>query len=148
MLSRTLVYFVISKLMLLFSYSFHVPCITRLLYVPCFPFLFNQSQLKASVVNQMSHLFLPILLLPTLKIGWNEYVTICIMKTLFQGVRAFIRSWVLKEEDIHKLFLILGRAFKRGKTFIGGFTLFTRLFWRSLTLRNSTLKRTHCFDVV
>ena len=50
-----------------------------------FPFLFNQSHLKASVVDQMSHLFLPTLLLPTFKIGLNEYVTICLMKTLLRG---------------------------------------------------------------
>ena len=60
-LSRTSVYFVISKLILLFSYSFHVPCIILsnvYFYIvrSMFPFLFNRSQSKASVVNQMSHL--------------------------------------------------------------------------------------------
>ena len=61
-LFHTSVYFVISKLILLFSYSFHVPFIifsNVYFYIVCsiFPFLFNRSQLKASVVNQMSHLF-------------------------------------------------------------------------------------------
>ena len=42
-LSCTSVYFDISRLLPLFSYSFHVPCISFLtfiftLYVPCFPF--------------------------------------------------------------------------------------------------------------
>ena len=62
-LSRTSVYFVISKLILLFTYSFHVPCIILsnvYFYIvrSMFPFLFNQSRSKASVVNQMSLLFL------------------------------------------------------------------------------------------
>ena len=62
-LSHTSIYFVITKPILLFSYSFHVPCIilskVYFFIVHCmFPFLFNWLQLKASVVNQMSHLFL------------------------------------------------------------------------------------------
>ena len=61
-LSHTSIYFVISKPILLFSYSLHVPCIilsnVYFYIVYCmFPFLFNRSQLKASVVNQMSPLF-------------------------------------------------------------------------------------------
>ena len=61
-LSRTSVYFVISKLILLFSYSFHVPYIILsnvyfCIVLSLFPFLFNRSQPKASIVNQMSHLF-------------------------------------------------------------------------------------------
>ena len=63
MLSRTSVYFAISKLILLFLYSFHVSYIiisNVYFYVvrSMFPLLFNRSQSKASVVNQMSHLFL------------------------------------------------------------------------------------------
>ena len=63
LLSGTVVYFVTNKLILLFSYSFHVPCITlsnAYFYIVCsiFPFLFNLLQSKASVVNQVSHLFL------------------------------------------------------------------------------------------
>ena len=59
---RTSVYFPISKLILLFSYYFHVPCIILSNVYFCivrsmFPFLFNGSQSKASVINQMSHLF-------------------------------------------------------------------------------------------
>ena len=47
-LSRTFVYFVISKVVLLFSYSFHVPCIILsnvYFYIAgsMFPFLFNRS---------------------------------------------------------------------------------------------------------
>ena len=61
-LSRTYVYIAISKLKLLFLYSFHVPCIiisNVYFYIvrSMFPFLFDRSQLKASVFNQMSHLF-------------------------------------------------------------------------------------------
>ena len=59
----TSVYFAISKLILLFSYSFHVPCIVLsnvYFHIVCsmFFFLFNWSQSKGSVVTQMSHLFL------------------------------------------------------------------------------------------
>ena len=58
----TSVYFAISKLILLFSYSFHVPCIILCnvyFYIVCFmfPIIFNRSQLKESVANQMIHLF-------------------------------------------------------------------------------------------
>ena len=58
----TSVYFAISKLILLFSYSFHVPCIILsnvYFYIvrSMFRFLFNWSQSKASVVNQISHVF-------------------------------------------------------------------------------------------
>ena len=62
--SRTSVYFVISKLILLSSSSFffHVPCIILsnvYFYIvrSMFPFLFNRSQSKASVVNQMSYYY-------------------------------------------------------------------------------------------
>ena len=53
----TSVFFAISKLVLLFSYSFHVPCIILsnvYFYIvqSMFPFLFNSSQSKASVDNQ------------------------------------------------------------------------------------------------
>ena len=55
-LSRTSVHFVISKLILLFSYSFHVPrMILSNIYFyivrSMFPFLFNWSQSKAGAVN-------------------------------------------------------------------------------------------------
>ena len=58
----TSVCFAISKLILLFSYSFHVPCIILCnvyFYIVCFmfPIIFNRSQLKESVANQMIHLF-------------------------------------------------------------------------------------------
>ena len=51
-LFRTSVYFVISKLILLFSYSFHAPCIILAnvyFYIvrSMFPFLFNRPQSKA-----------------------------------------------------------------------------------------------------
>ena len=53
----TSVYFAISKLILLFSYSFHVKCIILsniYFYIvrSMFPFLLNWSQSKASVFNQ------------------------------------------------------------------------------------------------
>ena len=58
----TSVYFGISKLILFFWYSFHVSWIIRsnvYFYIvrSMFPFLFNWSQSRASVVNQMSHPF-------------------------------------------------------------------------------------------
>ena len=61
-LSRTTVYFVINKLMLVFSYSFLVPCIILsniyfYIVLSMLPFLFNRSQSKPSVVNQLSQLF-------------------------------------------------------------------------------------------
>ena len=57
------VYFQISKAILIFSYSFHAPCIILPNDFSCyivrsmFPFLFNWSQSKTSVVNQKSHHF-------------------------------------------------------------------------------------------
>ena len=58
---HTSVYFAISRLILLFLYSFHVPCI--MLSNVCFyfarfmfPFLSIRSQSNVSIVNQMSHL--------------------------------------------------------------------------------------------
>ena len=64
-LFRSYVDSVISKLILLFSYSFHVPYIILsnvycYIVLSMFPFLFNRSQSKASVVNQMSHRFLEV----------------------------------------------------------------------------------------
>ena len=61
-LSRTSVCFATSILALLFYYSFHVPFIILFnvyFYIvrSVLPFLFNRSQSKASVVNQMSNLF-------------------------------------------------------------------------------------------
>ena len=62
LLSCTSVYFVISKLILLLSYSLHVSCIIHsnvYFYIvrSMFSFLFNRPQSKASVVNQMESLF-------------------------------------------------------------------------------------------
>ena len=61
-LSRTSVYFAINKLILLFLYSFYVPCIIfSKVYVyfvhSMFPFLVNRSKSKASIANKMSHLY-------------------------------------------------------------------------------------------
>ena len=70
----TSVYFAISKLILSFSYSYHVPCIILsnvYFYIvhSKFPFLFNWSQSKGSVVNQRVTIFLKLknifLLFPT-----------------------------------------------------------------------------------
>ena len=47
------------------------------------------------------------------------------MKAFLRGVRLLDRGW-LKKGGVHKLFLILGGAFKRGKAFIGGFTITTQ----------------------
>ena len=59
----TSVYLATTKLILLFSYTFHVPCIILsnvCFYIlrSIFPYPFNWTQSKARVVNQMSHLFL------------------------------------------------------------------------------------------
>ena len=56
----TSVYFVLSQLILLFSYSLNIPCIILsnvYFYIVSFmfPFIFNWSQSKASNANQMSH---------------------------------------------------------------------------------------------
>ena len=62
-LFHTPVYFAISKLIPLFSYSFPVLCIIILSKVyfyivsSMFLFLFNWSQWQASIFNQISHLF-------------------------------------------------------------------------------------------
>ena len=70
----TSVYFAISKLILSFSYSYHVPCIILsnvYFYIlhSKFPFLFNWAQSKGSVVNQRVTIFLKLknifLLFPT-----------------------------------------------------------------------------------
>ena len=60
-MSRTSVYFAISKLTLSFSYSFHLTCtiLSKVHFYTVysmFLFLFNQSQLKAGVANQISQL--------------------------------------------------------------------------------------------
>ena len=82
------VYIAISKLILLFSYSFHVPCIIfsniyfhNVRYM--FSFLFYWSQSKASAVNQKSHLF-------------------------FEAQKYFVRSFQLFEDGhIHNITLML-----------------------------------------
>ena len=114
-LSRTFVYFVISKLILLFSYSFHVLCIILsnvYFYIACsmFPFLFNRSQLKASVVNQMSHLF-------------------------FWSLKMFFCSFKFFEND--HIYRTLSR---RWSTLWNSTVKITALFRRCLTLLISTLK--------
>ena len=62
LLPRTSVYFAISELILLLLYSFHIACIIFsnvyfLHFILHFDLYFNRSQAKASVVNQISHLF-------------------------------------------------------------------------------------------
>ena len=86
MLSRTSVSFVISKLIMLFSHSFHVPSIILsnvYFYIVCsmFPFLFNRSQSKASV-NQMSHLFFEA---QKYFFAFFNFLKMVIDRTLFQG---------------------------------------------------------------
>ena len=59
-LSRTSGYYAISKLILQFSYSFHVSCIIFPhvyfhIVLSMFPFLFHGSQSKTDVVNQTVH---------------------------------------------------------------------------------------------
>ena len=58
-LSRTSVYFAISKLIPLFSYSFHLPCISFLtfifaLYVQCFPFfLIDRNRKQVLLIKSL-----------------------------------------------------------------------------------------------
>ena len=59
-LSRSTVYFAMTKLTLSFAYAFHIPCIILSsvhfnIVLFLFLFLFNQSQSKAGVVNQIIH---------------------------------------------------------------------------------------------
>ena len=63
--SCTSAYFAISKLIVLFSHSFHVPCIilfnVYFYFVrSMFPFLFNRSQSKSSVADQRVIFFLKV----------------------------------------------------------------------------------------
>ena len=106
--------FCISKLILLFSYSFHVQCIILCnvyFYIAhsMFPFLFNWSQWKASVVDQMSRLFL-------------------------QAQKYFFCSFQLFENHhTHNVF-------RRWSTLWNSTLKITTLFRRFLTLLMSTLK--------
>ena len=113
-LSRTSAHFVISKLILLFSYSFHVPCIILSNFYfdivsSMFLFPFNQSQSKASVVNQMSHLFFQA---QKYLFALFNFLKMIIYRTLF-------RRWPTLWNSTFKI---------------------TTLFWRCLTLLISTLK--------
>ena len=116
-LFRTSVYFAMSKLILLFSYSFHVPCIILCnvyFYIvrSMFPFLFNWSQPKASVVDKMSRLFF----FEARKYFFAlfNFLKILIFTTL-------LRRWSMLWNSTLKI---------------------TTLFWRCLTLLISTLKKT------
>ena len=113
-LSRTSVYFVISQLILLFSYSFHVPCIIlpnvySYTVRSIFPFLFNRSQSKASIVNQMSHLF---------------FETQKYFFALFNFLKMFLDKTL----------------FRRWSTLWNWTFKITTLFWRCLMFLISTLK--------
>ena len=84
--SCTSVYFVISKLILLSSYSFHVSCIilSNVYFYnvrSMFSFLFNRSQSKASVVNQMSHYYFEA---PEYFFALVNFLKIAIFTTLFR----------------------------------------------------------------
>ena len=110
----TSVYFAISKLILLFSYSFHVLCVTLsnvYFYIvrSMFHFLFNWSQSKASVVNQMSLFFET-------------------QKYFFALFKTFL------------YFVIFTMFFRRWSTLWNSTLKITPLFRRCLTLLISTLK--------
>ena len=75
--------------------------------------------------------------LSALKIGLNKYVTIFLMEILLGWEGAFIRQGSLKEGGVHKLFLILGGVFirgrclkeKRGRVLTGRFTVYDVLVY-------------------
>ena len=110
----TSVYFAISKLILLFSYSFHVLCVTLSNVYFCivrsmFQFRFNWSQSKASVVNQMRPFFKT-------------------QKYFFALFKTFL------------YFVIFTMFFRRWSTLWNSTLKITPLFRRCLTLLISTLK--------
>ena len=113
-LSLTSVYFVISKLILVFLYSFHVPCIilSNVYFYNArsiFPFLFNGSQSKASLVTQIRLLF-------------------------FEAQKYFFALFnVLKMVTYRTLF-------PRWLTLWNSTFKIITLFWRCLTILISTLK--------
>ena len=114
-LSHTSVYFAISKPILLFSYSFHIPSIILFIvyfYIACsmFPFLFNRSQSTASIVNQLSHPF-------------------------FEALIYFFALFKFFKKVIFRM------LFQRWST-LWNSTLKITLFRRCLTLLISTLKET------
>ena len=124
-LSRTSVYFVISKLILLFSYSFHVPCIILsnvYFYIvrSMFPFLFNRSQSKASVVNQMSHLFFEA---QKYFFALFNFLKMVIYRTLF-------RRWSTLWNSTSKITTL----FRRFLTLLMLTMKWTTLIWRCSTL--------------
>ena len=90
MIPRTSVYFVISKILLLFSYSFHVPSIILsnvYFYIvrSMFDFHFNLSQSKATIVNQMSYLFF-----------WSSKLFLCSFQLFENGHIHNVVSTVIK----------------------------------------------------
>ena len=114
-LSCASVYFAISKLMLLFSYCFHVQSILLsnvYFYIvrSIFPFLFNWPQSKTGVVNQMSHLFFEV------------------QKSFFFNLFNFLKI------------VIFTTFFRRWSTLWNSTLKMTKLFWRCLMLLISTLK--------
>ena len=93
----TSAYFDINKLILVFSYYFHVPCIIRCNIYFCiacsmFVFLFNWSQSKASVVNQMSRLFVEA---QKYLFAVFNFLKIAILTMLFRRSSTFW-NWTLK----------------------------------------------------
>ena len=65
-------------------------------------------------------------LLPALKIGLNEYVTIFLIKTLPGEEGAFIRRRRSETLPDFRRGVYWKKAFKRGRAFIGGFTVLCR----------------------
>ena len=109
-----IIYFGISKLILLFSYYFHVPRIILAnvyIVLSIFPFLFNWSKSKASVVNQISHLFFEV----------QKY---------FFALFNFL------------IMVIFTTLFRRWSTLWNSTLKITALFRRCLTLLVSTMKLT------
>ena len=124
-LFRTSFYFVISKLIQLFAYSFHVSCIILLkvyfhIARSVFPFLFNWEQSKANVVNQKWVIFFR-----------SSKIFFCSFQFLL-----FFALLVLLLFASFQLFLLFSTI---------QLIIFTTLFQRWSALWNSTLKITTLF---
>ena len=95
-LSHTSAYFAISKPILFFSYSFHIPSIILsnvYFYIvrSMFPFLFNRSQSTASIVNHLSHSFF-----------WNSKILFCSFQIFEKGHIQNVISTLINETLIRR----------------------------------------------
>ena len=130
---------------LLFSYSFHVSCIifsNVYVYIvrSMFLFLFNWSQSKASVTNQMSHLLFEV----------QKYFFILLNFLKIVIFTRLLRRW----STLWNLKLQKTALFRHCLTLLISALKLTTLIWRCSTLKISTLNPTYptifqlWFDIV